>query len=101
MGQLMSTCVSSKQESLLSYEVAQLVTLSPEEDVMSAILGVDTIKIWRTKRYEEQLAKIKGDNRKEEKTFMAAKNTCNIKDLSRMRSILGQLKQSPKPVSAI
>ena len=73
----------------------------------------------RYKKYNEQLTKTKGDNRNSEKTFVAemdpiapgtewdrvtklcefnAKNSRNSKDMTRMRSILLQLKQNPKPV---
>lgn len=73
------------------------------------------------KKYTEQLEKTKSDNRKSEKTFVAemdeikpgtewdrvsklcefnSKNNKNAKDQSRMRSILLQLKQNPKPIAS-
>lgn len=73
----------------------------------------------RYKKYEEQLNKTKEDNRLEEKTFVAEmneispgtewervsklcefnqKNNKNQKDTSRLKSILLQLKQTPKEV---
>ena len=73
----------------------------------------------RYKKYNEQLEKTKSDNRAAEKGFVAAmdpiepgtewervtklcefnaKNAKNARDVSRMRSILLQLKQNPKPV---
>ncbi len=73
----------------------------------------------RYKKYDEQLEKTKGDNRTSEKTFVAqtdeiepgtewdrvsklcefnSKKQNSARDMSRMRSVLLQLKQNPKPV---
>ena len=76
---------------------------------------------FRYKKYEEQLNKTKEGNRADEKTFVAEMNEIkpgtewervgklcdfnqkaakNSKDTTRMKSILLQLKQTPKPIEA-
>ena len=104
----------AKQEKVLEEKDAK------EADAMTELKekAEKELKDWY-KKYEEQLEKTKSDNRAEEKTFIAktdaiepgtewervnslcefnVKNSKNSKDMSRMRSILLQLKQNPKPV---
>jgi len=104
----------AKQEKVLEEKDAK------ESDAMTELKekAEKELKDWY-KKYEEQLEKTKSDNRAEEKTFIAktdaiepgtewervnslcefnVKNSKNSKDMSRMRSILLQLKQNPKTV---
>ena len=84
--------------------------------VRMKVLNFNVYLLYRYKHYEEQLTKTKASNRETEKEFVAdvnditpgtewervsklcdfnAKTNKNAKDMSRMRSILLQLKQSP------
>ena len=104
----------AKQEKVLEEKDAK------EADAMTELKekAEKELKDWY-KKYEEQLEKTKSDNRAEEKTYIAktdaiepgtewervnnlcefnSKNSKNSKDMTRMRSILLQLKQNPKPV---
>ena len=104
----------AKQEKVLEEKDAK------EADAMAELKekAEKELKDWY-KNYEEQLEKTKSDNRALEKTFVAkmdaiepgtewervnslcefnTKNSKNSKDMSRMRSILLQLKQNPRPV---